>query len=195
MIITTDRLRLRPMERKDIADFVRDLSDWEVQQWLWVPPFPYRDRDGEAFLAIVRNNHMTSHPTVFVIADKERDAALGVTSVDLDAAGTGALGYWLARAQWGRGIVKDAARALLRHAVGHPALRQLIAVTDPENLRSQRVLTALGFKDLGLRDRPSPSRRGSNSTAQLRAANQSPINTARRCLAARRSVSHLKSST
>ena len=42
MIITTDRLRLRPMERKDIADFVRDLSDWEVQQWLWIPPFPYR---------------------------------------------------------------------------------------------------------------------------------------------------------
>jgi len=37
----------------------------------------------------------------------------------------------------------------------------LVAVTDPENLRSQRVLTALGFKDLGLRDRPLPTRRGS----------------------------------
>jgi RimJ/RimL family protein N-acetyltransferase len=161
LIITTDRLRLRPMERKDIADFVRELSDWELQQWLWVPPFPYRYEDGEAFLAIIRNNHMTSHPTVFVIADKESDAALGVTSVDINAAGTGALGYWLARAHWGRGIATEATQALLRHAVGHPALRQLIAVTDPENLRSQRVLTALGFKDLGLRDRPSPSRRGS----------------------------------
>ena len=62
------------------------------------PALPLSDRDGEAFLAIVRNNHMTSHPTVFVIADKERDAALGVTSVDLDAAGTGALGTgWPAR--------------------------------------------------------------------------------------------------
>jgi RimJ/RimL family protein N-acetyltransferase len=160
LIITTDRLRLRPMERKDIADFVRDLNDWEVQQWLWVPPFPYRDQDGEAFLAIVRNNHMTSHPTVFVIAD-EHDAALGVTSVDLNADGTGALGYWLGRTHWGRGIMKEAVAALLRYAIEHPALRQLVAVTDPENLRSQRVLTALGFKDLGLRDRPLPSRRGS----------------------------------
>jgi RimJ/RimL family protein N-acetyltransferase len=158
LIITTDRLRLRPMERKDIADFVRELGDWEVQQWLWVPPFPYRYEDGEAFLAIVRNNHMTSHPTVFVIADKESDAALGVTSVDINAAGTGALGYWLARAHWGRGFVKDATRALLRHAVGHPALRQLIAVTDPENLRSQRVLTALGFRDHGLHCRPAAAR-------------------------------------
>jgi hypothetical protein len=31
MIILTDRLRLRPMKRKDIADFVRHLNDWDVQ--------------------------------------------------------------------------------------------------------------------------------------------------------------------
>lgn len=89
MIVTTDRLRLRPMERKDIADFVRDLNDWEVQQWLSLPPFPYRDTDGEAYLAIVANNHATSHPTAFVVAAKESDAALGVMSVDIDDAGTG----------------------------------------------------------------------------------------------------------
>lgn len=161
MIITTDRLRLRPMERKDIADFVRELNDWDVQQWLSIPPFPYSHRDGEAYLAIVRDNHRTLHPTIFVIADPESDAALGVTAIDLKSGGTGELGYWLARAQWGRGIAKEAAQALLRHALAHPVLRQVIAVTDPENLRSQRVLTAVGFVDRGLRDRPSPSRRGS----------------------------------
>ena len=161
MIITTDRLRLRPMEGKDIADFVRDLSDWEVQQWLSIPPFPYRHADGEAYLAIVSGNHKTSHPTAFVIADKESDAALGASAIDLKPAGTGELGYWLARAHWDRGIAREAMRALLRHAAGHPALRQLVAVTDPENLRSQRVLTAVGFEDRGLSDRPSPSRRGS----------------------------------
>jgi RimJ/RimL family protein N-acetyltransferase len=161
LIITTDRLRLRPMERKDIADFVRDLSDWEVQQWLSIPPFPYRHEDGEAYLAIVRNNHMTSHPTVFAVADKSSDEALGAVSIDIHSNGIGELGYWLGRTHWGRGIMKEAVAALLRHAIEHPALRQLVAVTDPENLRSQRVLTALGFKDLGLRDRPSPSRRSS----------------------------------
>jgi 8-oxo-dGTP diphosphatase len=161
LIITTDRLRLRPMERKDIADFVRDLCDWEVQQWLSIPPFPYRHADGEAYLAIVRNNHMTPHPTVFVVADKSSDEALGTVSVDIHGDGIGELGYWLGRTHWGRGIMKEAVAALLRHAIEHPTLRQLVAVTDPENLRSQRVLTASGFRDLGLRDRPSPSRRGS----------------------------------
>jgi RimJ/RimL family protein N-acetyltransferase len=160
------------MERKDIADFVRDLGDWEVQQWLTVPPFPYQHRDGEAYLAIVGNNHMTPHPTAFVIAGKERDAALGAMAIDINSAGTGELGYWLARTHWGIGIAKEALGALLPHALGHPALRQLVAVTDPENLRSQRVLTASGFQDRGLHDRPLPSRRGS---AQQRAY-ELPIN-------------------
>jgi len=161
LIITTDRLRLRPMERKDISDFVRDLNDWEVQQWLSIPPFPYQHTDGEAYLAIVGNNHMTSHPTAFVIAGKDSDAALGAMAIDVNSAGTGELGYWLARAHWGQGIAKEAVRALLPHVLGHPALRQLVAFTDPENLRSQCVLTAAGFRDHGLRDRPLPSRRGS----------------------------------
>jgi hypothetical protein len=42
------------MEPKDIDNFVHDLSDWEVQQWLTIPPFPYERKDGEAFLAIVQ---------------------------------------------------------------------------------------------------------------------------------------------
>jgi RimJ/RimL family protein N-acetyltransferase len=161
LIITTDRLRLRPMERKDIADFVRDLSDWEVQQWLSIPPFPYRHTDGEAFLTIVRANHGTAHPTAFVVADKSSDETLGTISVNIDGDGTGELGYWLGRAHWGRGIMKEAVAALLRHARGHPSLRRLIAVTDPANVRSQRILSACGLAECGLKDRPKPSRRGS----------------------------------
>ena len=42
--------------------------------------------------------------------------------------GRGELGYWLGCAQWGRGIMKEAVAALLRHARSHPSLRRLIAV-------------------------------------------------------------------
>src|SRR5262245_54104379 len=161
LIIMTDRLRLRPMEPKDIDGFVRDLSDWEVQQWLTQPPFPYRREDGEAYLAIVQRNHATPHPTQFGIADKASDAALGTAGVTIDAEGTGELGYWLGRAHWGRGIMPEAVAAVLRHARGHPALRRLRAVTDPDNLRAQHVLAACGLLDRGLTARPRQSRRGS----------------------------------
>ena len=108
MIIASDRLLLRPMAPKDIDQFVRCLGDWEVQQWLTIPPFPYERSDGEAYLAIVQRNHATSHPTVFVTADAGTDDAIGTASVDIGADGTGELGYWLARSHWGRGLMKDA---------------------------------------------------------------------------------------
>ena len=160
MIISTDRLTLRCMEPKDIEPFVRALNDWEVQQWLAQPPFPYASKDGETYLAIMRANHATRHPTVFVMADKSTDEALGVVSIDRDGSDTGVLGYWLARAHWGRGYMKEAAVALVRHARNHPELRRITSVTDPENARSQSVLRACGLTDLGLHDRATPSRRG-----------------------------------
>jgi RimJ/RimL family protein N-acetyltransferase len=161
MIILTERLRLRPMEPKDIDSFVRDLSDWEVQQWLDRPPFPYQRKDGEVYMGIVQRNHATSHPTLFVIADKVSDAALGTAGVDIDGEGTGALGYWLGRVHWGHGIMQEAVAALVRYAQGHPAVRRLSAVTDPDNVRSQRVLAASGLVDRGLATRPQLSRPGS----------------------------------
>ena len=166
MIITTERLTLRPMEPNDIDGFVRDLNDWEVQQWLTQPPFPYQRKDGEAFLAIVRSNHATSHPTIFVVADQNTDSALGTVAIDIDGEGAGVLGYWFGRDHWGQGFAKEAAIALVRHALKHPALRRITSVTDPENLRSQRVLTACGLSDLGLKDREKPSRRGSTQLRQ-----------------------------
>ena len=160
MIIETDRLRLRPMAPKDIDGFVHSLNDWDIQQWLTAPPFPYESGHGDAYLAIVSANHATSHPTVFVIAEAASDDAIGVASVDIGADGTGELGYWLARSHWGCGLMKEAVAALLDHAKGHPALHRLVAVTDPRNFRSQRVLETCGFLRRGLVDRSKPSRRG-----------------------------------
>ena len=160
MILATERLKLRAMEPKDIDAFVRDLGDWEVQQWLAQPPFPYARKDGEWYLDVVRNNHKTTYPTIFVVADKASDAALGAASVDIDGAGTGVLGYWFGRDHWGRGIAREAVGALVRHARRHPAIRLIVAVTDPENFRSQRVLAAAGLADCGIIDRQLPSRRG-----------------------------------
>jgi RimJ/RimL family protein N-acetyltransferase len=94
-----------------------------------------------------------------VIADKVSDAALGTASVDIEDERTGVLGYWLGRAYWGRGLMKEAVAALLRHAEGYPFLRRLRAAADP--VRSQRVLSACGLSDCGLADRERPSRRGS----------------------------------
>ncbi len=166
MILTTERLRLRCMEARDIDAFVAALNDWEVQQWLAQPPFPYLREHGEAYLAVMRANHADPHPTLFVIADKASDAALGAAAIDIGDDGTGVLGYWLARARWGCGLMRESIGALVAHARAHPDLRRIVAVTDPDNARSQGVLAACGLRGRGEGERAQPTRRGSTRLAR-----------------------------
>jgi RimJ/RimL family protein N-acetyltransferase len=120
---------------------------------------PCSRQDGEAYLAVVGARHATVHPTTFVIADKATDIALGAASVEIDQEGTGE--PWIGRDHWGRGLAKEAVSVLVRHALANPDLQRLAAVTDPANVRAQRVLAACGLADCGLRERARSSRRGS----------------------------------
>jgi len=63
------------------------------------------------------------------------------------------LGYWLAEASQGRGLVTNATRALVGHAFSVCKLNRLEIRAGTENQRSQRVPERLGFVREGvLRD-------------------------------------------
>ena len=59
------------------------------------------------------------------------------------------LGYILGRAEWGKGIVPDAANLVLDYAFGPLGSRRVMAETDPENIASIRLLEKLGFRQEG----------------------------------------------
>jgi RimJ/RimL family protein N-acetyltransferase len=60
------------------------------------------------------------------------------------------LGFALARAFWGRGLMLEALPALIQFAFGHLDLHRIEADTDPRNTASMRVLERLGFQREGL---------------------------------------------
>lgn len=62
------------------------------------------------------------------------------------------LGYRLRKDAWCLGLATEAARQLIPHAFGVLRLPHLLAVTDPENEASQRVLLKLGFSTRGTTD-------------------------------------------
>jgi RimJ/RimL family protein N-acetyltransferase len=61
------------------------------------------------------------------------------------------VGYRLRREAWGRGLGTEAAAALLDHGFGTLGLGEIVAMTHPDNHRSQRVLAKLGFRRAGQR--------------------------------------------
>ena len=62
----------------------------------------------------------------------------------------GELWYLLQPPRWGRGLVAEAARALVDHGFQQLALHRIRARCLPENPASARVLEKLGFRREGL---------------------------------------------
>jgi RimJ/RimL family protein N-acetyltransferase len=152
--LITERLLLRRPEAGDIDAIVRAVGDREVAHRLSRVPHPYGAADAIFFLdGVVPAEWVWA---VTLGTSNELIGAVGLTP------GQGAqateLGYWLARAYWGRGLMTEAATAVV--AYGFETLR-LPCITSgyfEENPASGRVLEKLGFVETGRAMRPCLAR-------------------------------------
>lgn len=141
--LRTPRLRLRQRRRGDVPAFLDGLNDWEVVRWLTVVPYPYTLDDVDDWLArrkpiAVGNAHFT--------IERPDMGMIGVVSLDNH------LGYWLARAQHGRGYMTEACVALLEW---HFASRPDDVVPSSYHVgndASAAVQRKLGFVGTGTRE-------------------------------------------
>ncbi len=59
------------------------------------------------------------------------------------------LGYRFGKAHWGKGYATEVAEASAAYGFGELGLDRLVAVSFPGNVASRKVLTKVGFKELG----------------------------------------------
>lgn len=69
------------------------------------------------------------------------------------------VGWRFARSAWGRGYATEAAEEAVRFAFAEHAMREVIAIVDPENARSLRVAEKLGMSARPDRLHPATGRR------------------------------------
>lgn len=55
------------------------------------------------------------------------------------------LGFRLAQASWGQGFGPEAAKAMIAHASGLAGVTRVVAIVDPHNRQSVRVLGKAGM--------------------------------------------------
>jgi RimJ/RimL family protein N-acetyltransferase len=147
MFARTARLLLRPGFPEDAPALARAMSDQAIARNLAVVPWPYTLRDAEAFLASPRDPVLPS----FLIFERTDAAPRLIGSCGLGRRPSGAveLGYWIARAHWGRGFATEAGLALVGIA-RTLKLARLEASHFIDNPASARVLDKLGFQSTGL---------------------------------------------
>lgn len=157
MFVRTPRLTLRPGWREDAPALARAIADPRIVTMLSRAPWPYGLSDAQAFLALPERR---GEPR-FVICQHigDRTEIIGGIGVDRDEAGERELGYWLAPHAWGRGLMTEAARAVVRTLAESLHVERLVAGHFPDNPASGRVLEKAGFIRTGeTRARPSVAR-------------------------------------
>ena len=147
MFARTPRLLLRPGFPEDAPALATAIGDEAIVRNLSVVPWPYTLRDAEAFLASPRDPALPS----FLIFERTEGAPQLIGSCGLHRRHSGAaeLGYWIARAHWGRGFATEAGAALIDIARALD-LRSLEAGHFIDNPASGRVLEKLGFRSIGV---------------------------------------------
>jgi len=151
--IATARLRLRPLEDRDVDDLWPLVSDPDLpRMMIWAA---HTDRSQTlAFIQSTRDAIAQGTGATWAIEVDGRVAgtiALGDirfahAALRVDRA---ELGYWIAPALRGAGLVTEAARAVVRCGFEAIGLHKIQVHCVEENVASRRVIEKLGFRMAG----------------------------------------------
>ncbi len=155
LILTTERLRLRPYLPSDAEALFAIYSDIRVMRYWSYPPWPSIDK---AYEMIAKDAiELATGEHVRLGMETLDDARLiGHCSLfNLNAQCRRAeIGYGLAFDAWGHGYMHEALTAVLNYGFAELALNRVEADIDPRNAASAKTLERLGFKNEGfLRER------------------------------------------
>jgi RimJ/RimL family protein N-acetyltransferase len=163
--LETDRLLLRPLVEDDLDLALEMFTDPEVMKYV-------ADISDEATLAAEMKASVKrgagGRIGVWCVLRRETGEKLGTSVLlplpietrDTDWSllredgypdGDIEVGYILRRSAWGNGYATEACRRLVRFAFEETELDEIVAVTDPRNAVSKKVLRKCGLRDEGLR--------------------------------------------
>lgn len=141
--LVTQRLVLRPWRMDDCADFYAYASDPRVGPDAGWEPHANPGVSQEILLDFIRKDE------VWALELRETGRCVGSIGLHADPKRNlpdgRMLGYVLAPAQWGRGLVTEAAQRVVRFGFEEMGLEMLSAIHFPHNAASARVIQKCGF--------------------------------------------------
>jgi ribosomal-protein-alanine N-acetyltransferase len=140
----TERLSLRPTTLDDAPRFAQIQSNWNVTKMLRLAPWPVVEAEMAAWVATHPDEWAAGIAYRFTV--EHGGEVIGLCDVDDIDGDRGEIGYWYDEAQWGGGIAREAAQALVRFALEDLGLVRLDAGHAADNPASGRVLERVGFR-------------------------------------------------
>lgn len=148
MSLETPRLKLEPWLAEDWTVLQPIATDLEVMRYIsGGQPWP-EDQIREFVQRQIRH-YATRGFCLWKLLDKTTRRVIGfcglqpVAIVERDEI---EIGWWLARDMWGRGLATEAARVALADGFYRARLQRIIAIAQPANRASIRIMEKLGMR-------------------------------------------------
>ena len=147
--LKTERLLLRPFRLTEVDDVLEYASHPEWARYLRdVVPQPYTRQDAEKFVTRSVLTPWETRPTFAIVHDSK---VVGGTNLSVNEPhGVASLGYGIAKVHWGKGLVPEAAKAVVGWGFEKHRLAKIYAIADLRNVQSHRVMQKLGMTREGV---------------------------------------------
>jgi len=151
--LETPRLVLRTYEARDVDAWIAMFLDPSVTRFIG-PASQALPRTAETFQTQMRTRHALENELGYAMWAVERTSTgefIGqcglrpAALMDPNAGSEIDLGYHFSPASWGHGYATEAVVATLAHGLGTAGLTRVMAVAEPENVGSWRVLEKAGM--------------------------------------------------
>lgn len=145
--LATPRLRLRQFEERDLDGLHACFGDADAMRYWNFPPCKTKAETAR-WVRILSKVSTPYEYLAWAVAERRSDRCIGMLIYHHREAHNRRLeiGYMLARAHYGRGLMKEAVEALIGYCFGALRVHRVEALIHPENTRSIRLVERLGFR-------------------------------------------------
>jgi [ribosomal protein S5]-alanine N-acetyltransferase len=145
-MLETARMRLLPWQRDDWLLLRPIATDPEVMRYI-SDGKPWPDERSREFVGRQISHFDQRGYCLWKLLLKETSEMIGFCGLQpLDGTTETEIGWWLARAFWGRGLATEAARTALLDGFERAGLKRIVAVAMAGNRASIHVMEKLGMK-------------------------------------------------
>ncbi|MDE5698189.1 MAG: GNAT family N-acetyltransferase [Lachnospiraceae bacterium] len=138
---------IRKWQLSDAGDLAAALSNKNIQDNLRDGlPYPYTVQDGVDFITAMISADETETFAFAVTADDKVIGSIGVFRQGNIHRQTAEMGYYIAEAYWGRGIMTEAVRQTCEYVFAQSDIIRIYAEPFADNAASCRVLEKAGFQ-------------------------------------------------
>lgn len=143
-MLETERLILRPLDEADAREIFAMRSDADVMRFIREP----QKNIGESidWINLVSSRWRSEKTGFCAMIERKTENFVGWCGVwRLQETGETEIGYAVAKDFWGKGFAAEAARRFLEYAFAELDADKVVAVAQPENAASIRVMEKIGM--------------------------------------------------